>query len=103
MTGHQLVDPTPDGVRCRDVAMTEVMCHGLAIEFRAESGQRTQGLQFGSERKIPCHPAVVEGLLAESVTEQLEGAVPPVPNGCGEHALTSIECPIDSPILDRPH
>ena len=74
--------------------------HGSAIELGVESWQRTQGLQFGSECENPSNPAVVERLLAKTVTQQVELSVPPVPEGSSEHPLAGIERPIDSPALD---
>ena len=66
-----------------------------------ESRQGRQGLQLGSECEDLSHPAVVEGLLAETVTQEVELSLSPVPERRREHPFAGVERPIDPPALDR--
>ena len=83
--------------------MAEVARHGATIELGAETRQGRQGLQLGSECKDLAHPAVVERLLTEAVTHQVELPLSLVPEGDGEHSLAGLERSIDPPAFDGRH
>ncbi|KAG1401113.1 hypothetical protein G6F59_013085 [Rhizopus arrhizus] len=60
-----------------------------------------QRLQFGTEHQRAAGPAVVQRLLADTVTGQPQALFLPVPQGDREHAVAALQGVFDAPLQDR--
>ncbi|KAG1360428.1 hypothetical protein G6F61_014412 [Rhizopus arrhizus] len=60
-----------------------------------------QRLQFGTAHQRAAGPAVVQRLLADTVTGQPQALFLPVPQGDREHAVAALQGVFDAPLQDR--
>ena len=70
-----------------------------AVDLAQETGVGTQRLELGSEQKGPSAPAIVEGLLAEAITCEMQLLVPAIEYRNGIHSVEPRQEAVDSPAL----
>ena len=97
---RELVEPLVDRVRCRNVIVAQEQGDGTAVELAAPAGVLPQSLELRPEQQRITHAAIIEGLLADTVADQMEQPLPPVPEGEGEHPHAPPDRLVEPPALD---
>jgi hypothetical protein len=108
MARGELVEALVDGEGRREAAEAKEGGEGRGIDGGGgDAGEGAEGGEFGGEGEEAAggsggilEPAPVEGLLAEAIADEVEGAVLAIPEGEGKHAHGAVEGGIEPEGLD---
>src|SRR5581483_3743874 len=80
-----------NGLRCRDVAIGEVIIQGAGVHVPTHTGVFEKRLQFRGKDELSRGLGVKERLLADTVASQQQPLPVHVPQGEGEHAAKEFD------------
>src|SRR5688572_32710812 len=99
--GQQLEDSMQDRPGRRYVVVTQKKRQGVRVDPGGELRIRDQRLELGAEEQRAPGPAVVQGLLADTVARQVQSLVAAIPERDRKHAVGATQGILDAPLLDR--
>src|SRR3972149_8426966 len=83
-----------------DVVVAQEQVQRVAVDLPLKGGMDARGLQLRAEEQHPFGPSVIERFDPQSIADQVEAFLPPIPNGDGEHADEALYGRRDAPFFE---